>query len=272
MCRWLAYSGPPLRMDALLLKPEHSFIRQSKHAWKSAYAVNGDGSGVGWYAAGGRPGLYRDIRPAWNDENLHNLAAHVRSHMFLAHVRATSGSAVQRSNCHPFGHGAWLFQHNGEVVDYPRLKRDLDLAVEPELYADMQGSADSERLFFLALSSGLSLDAPTALARMAGRVEALGRALGVDSPLVMTAALADGKRLYALRYSSHGRSPTLYYSKHPNALREHGGHEERLSGEGVIVLSEPLDEVSGHWTEVPEATLLTIEGGEVELAPFAPLG
>jgi len=270
MCRWIGYAGPELGMDALLLRPEHSFIRQSNHAWKSSYAVNGDGAGVGWYGPSGAPGMYRDTRPAWNDENLHSLAVHVRSHMFLAHVRATSGTAVQRTNCHPFRHGRWLLQHNGEIVEYPRLKQALDQLVAPELYAHMQGSADSERLLFLALTLGLEHDAPTALARMAGAVEALGRERGVANPLTMTLAVADGGRLFGVRYSSSGSSPTLYYSVHPHALRAGGGAEDLLPEGAVILVSEPLDEVSEHWREVPEATLVTVEQGEARLAPFAP--
>ena len=32
MCRWLAYSGSPIPMDALLYRPKHSLIDQSQHA------------------------------------------------------------------------------------------------------------------------------------------------------------------------------------------------------------------------------------------------
>jgi len=258
-------------MDALLLEPEHSFIRQSFSAWGSSYAVNGDGVGVGWYGEDASPGLYRDTRPAWNDENLLGLSGHVRSHLFLAHVRATSGSAVQRTNCHPFLHDRWLFQHNGEVRRFDRLKRELDLAVATELYPRLLGSADSERMFFLALTHGLDSDPRGALARMAGAIEAIGEANGVPECLTMTLALADGQRLFAVRYSSAGTSPSLYYSAQPKALRTRDSGEEILPDGGVIVLSEPLDGVSEHWREVGEGTLLLAEGGEVRLEPFAPL-
>jgi len=210
MCRWLAYAGPPLRMDTLLLRPEHSFIRQSVHAWKASHAVSGDGAGVGWYGREGEPGVYRDTRPAWNDENLHSLAVHVSSHMFLAHVRATSGTPIQRSNCHPFRHDGWLFQHNGDIGEYHRLKRTLDQAVRQDLYASMQGSTDSERMLFLALTLGLEQDPPRALARMAGEIELVGRTAGVGEPLRMTVAAADGRRIFAARYSSGGYSTSVY--------------------------------------------------------------
>ena len=270
MCRWIAYSGSELRMDSLLLRPEHSFIRQSNHAHHSSYAVNGDGVGVGWYGEGGAPGLYRDTRPAWNDENLHSLAIHVRSRMFLAHVRASSGSAIQRTNCHPFRFGHWLLQHNGEIVRFGELKQRLDQLVAPELYAHMQGSSDSERLLFLALSSGLDSDAPRALALMVGCIEALGRERDVANPLTMTLAVADGRRLFGVRYSSSGNSPTLYHSVHPHALRERGGREDLLPPDSVLLVSEPLDEVTEHWREVPEGTLITVENGEARLEPFVP--
>jgi predicted glutamine amidotransferase len=268
MCRWIAYAGPELSLSDLLLRPEHSFIQQSFHAWKSSYAVNGDGVGVGWYGGGSTPGLYRETRPAWNDENLRSLAQHVRSGMFLAHVRATSGSAIQRSNCHPFRHGRWLFQHNGEISGYRGLRRDLDLAIAPELYAHMEGSADSERLFYLALTQGVDRDVPAALTAMVKAVEAAGQRHGHPRPLKMTAAISDGRRLFALRYSSDGDSPSLFYSRHPHALRTRSGRDELLPDGGVIVLSEPLDEVSEHWSEVPEGTLLEIEEGEVREQSF----
>lgn len=270
MCRWLAYTGTPLRLDTLLLKPERSFIRQSMHAWHSSYAVNGDGFGVGWYGPQATPGIFRDTRPAWNDENLESLAAHIRSHLFLAHIRASSGSPIQRSNCHPFRHGRWLFQHNGEIAGFDQLKRDLDLAIQPELYPYLAGSTDSERLFFLALSCGLEKDPSAALARMAGIVEALGKQHKIRQPLSMTLAAADGERLFAVRYSSSGHSPTLYCTNHLGVVREEDGEEEKLPADVTIILSEPLDQVSEHWQPVPEGTMVVARRGTVELSPFKP--
>src|SRR4051795_13473200 len=109
MCRWLAYSGSPLAISDLLYRPEHSLIDQSLHSKLGAETTNGDGFGVGWYDATDEPGVFRSIEPAWNDANLRELSKHIRSRLVFAHIRASSGSPVQQTNCHPFRYGNWLF-------------------------------------------------------------------------------------------------------------------------------------------------------------------
>ncbi|MEJ2372121.1 MAG: class II glutamine amidotransferase, partial [Gemmatimonadales bacterium] len=90
MCRWLAYSGESIHLEELLLKPERSLIEQSLQA-RSGTTTNGDGFGVGWYGDAETPGLFKSVRPAWNDANLLSMAAHLSSPLFVAHVRATTG-------------------------------------------------------------------------------------------------------------------------------------------------------------------------------------
>jgi len=159
MCRWLAYSGSPILIEELLYGPDHSLIDQSRHARMGVDTTNGDGFGVGWYSADTEtPAVFRSIEPAWNDRNLREVTAHVHSPLFLAHIRASTGTAVQQTNCHPFRHGEWLWVHNGLVRDFHLIKRDLALAVDESLYAEMEGSADSEMLFYLALTFGLEDD------------------------------------------------------------------------------------------------------------------
>src|SRR5688500_19492935 len=151
MCRWLAYSGSPIRLEELLVKRDRSLIDQSLHSRLGATTTNGDGFGVGWYDGGETPRLYRSTHPAWNDRNLRELAAGIRSPLFLAHIRASTGTAIQETNTHPFRHGRWLFMHNGLVRDFGRLRRELLLAVDPALLPEIEGSTDSELLFHLAL-------------------------------------------------------------------------------------------------------------------------
>jgi predicted glutamine amidotransferase len=71
-----------------------SLIDQSPHSRLGAETTNGDGFGVGWYDAAPVPGVFRSIEPAWNDANLRELAGHVSSPLFFAHIRAAIGSAV----------------------------------------------------------------------------------------------------------------------------------------------------------------------------------
>lgn len=174
MCRWMAYSGEPILAEDLLFRPEHSLIDQSLHAHLGESATNGDGFGIGWYGEGSEPAVYKSIEPAWNDSNLREIAGQVRTPMLLAHVRYSTGTAVQRSNCHPFRHGKWLWVHNGLLRGFHEIRRDLVLAVDPALFPDMEGSTDTEALFYLALTFGLGDDPFGAVARAVGYVEDVG--------------------------------------------------------------------------------------------------
>ncbi|MDF9863931.1 putative glutamine amidotransferase [Methylorubrum pseudosasae] len=109
MCRFLAYLGEPVFLNELVCAPTHSLVHQSLHASEAKTETNGDGFGIGWYGEHAEPGLYRDICPAWSDENLVNLCRQVRARTFFAHVRAATGTATTRANCHPFAHGRHLF-------------------------------------------------------------------------------------------------------------------------------------------------------------------
>ena len=126
---------------------------------------HGDGFGVGWYDAAPVPGVFRSIEPAWNDQNLRELAGHVSSPVFFGHIRAAIGSAVQQTNCHPFRYGRWLFMHNGFIDGFAAIKRDLVLAVDESLFPEIKGQADTEVLFYLALTCSLEDDPPDAVAR-----------------------------------------------------------------------------------------------------------
>jgi predicted glutamine amidotransferase len=275
MCRWLAYSGSPILLDELLYKTEHSLIDQSLHARLGVETTNGDGFGVGWYGATSEtPAIFRSIEPAWNERNLRELASHVESPLFLAHIRASTGTAVQQTNCHPFRFGKWLWVHNGLVREFPRVKRELALVVDKSLYTDIEGSTDSELLFYLALTLGLEDDPPGAVERMVGLVEEAGRRQGIEHPIQMTIGTADGTNVWAFRYSSEGKSRSLYYSTNVRTLREMYPERPRLqevSDESRIIVSEPIVELAGAWNEVPESSYGVVQEGEDELRPFRPV-
>jgi predicted glutamine amidotransferase len=273
MCRWLAYSGSPVLLEELLYKPKHSLIDQSLHSTMGAETTNGDGFGVGWYGIDDVPGVFHSIEPAWNDRNLRELAGHLSSRLVFAHIRASSGSPVQQTNCHPFRYGKWLWMHNGLIADFHVVKRELVLAIDPALYPFIEGSTDSETFFYLALTMGLQDDPPGAVERAVGFVEHVGRTAGVEHPIQMTVATTDGERLWAFRYSSEGKSRSLFYSTRVDTLREQ--HPDvailrQVSDESRLVVSEPLGDLKGAWNEVPESQYGVVQAGQDELHPFTP--
>jgi len=274
VCRWLAYYGDPVPIETFVLRRKHSLIDQSLNSQLGATTTNGDGFGIGWYdELGGLPGTYRSVHPAWNDRNLRELAAHIRSPLFFAHIRASTGTAVQETNAHPFRHGRWLFMHNGVVREFARLRRALLLAVDPELMPQIEGSTDSELMFHLALTFGLEEDAVAALERMAGFVEDVAEEHGVENPLQISVAVADGERIVAARYSSEGRSGSLFFSTDARALKKLYPDIDEIQGlsdEARGVVSEPLGDLVGAWNEVPESSVGIVQAGEDELRPFTP--
>jgi len=277
MCRWNAYVGQPLLMGELLFRTQHGLIDESLHSRMGAETTNGDGFGVGWYGAADPsvPARYRSVNPAWNDINLRELADHVVSPLFLAHIRAAIGSPVQQTNCHPFRHGRWLFVHNGMINGFRDLRRELLLAVDPSLFQGITGSTDSELLFHLALTLGLEDDPLGAMEAAVGLVERKANERGIPQPVQMTVGISDGQRLWAARYSTQHDSRTLFVSQDIDALRRlHPDNErlQRLSEGDRVVVSEPLVDLPGAWIEVPESTALRVEGGAVEQVPFSPAG
>lgn len=274
MCRWLAYSGSPIDIDRLLLAPKNSLIAQSLNATMGATVSNGDGFGLGWYGERDTPALFHSIEPAWSDRNLRELAGAVRTRMLFAHIRAATGTPVQKTNCHPFRHGRWLWMHNGFIREFARIKRELALAVAPALYPFIEGSTDSELFFYLALTLGLEADPPGAVARAVHRIEEIGRGHGIENPIRMSIATSDGVRLWAFRYSTERDSPSLFYSKDVPTLRATYPDNPNFADycdDARVVVSEPLGELRGIWSEVPESSYGVVQkGGADSLHPFVP--
>jgi predicted glutamine amidotransferase len=274
MCRWLGYFGSPLRLEDLVYNPTHSLIEQSRSARLTSHVTNADGFGLDWYGTRSLPGVYRSVSPAWSDRNLQELCAQLESPLFLAHIRASTGTPVQQTNCHPFRHGRWLFVHNGFVAQHERLRRDLVLAVDPRLFVHIEGTTDSELLFFLALTFGLDDEPLPALERMVGFVEATAGRQEVAEPLQMTAGLSDGERLYAVRYASGEVVPnSLYVSHDVRDVRLLYPEDERfrhVSDEARAVVSEPLASLPGLWREVPPSSALVVQPGAYDEVEFAP--
>jgi len=255
MCRWAAYIGEPIFLDEVVTRPGQSLITQSMKASEAKTETNGDGFGLAWYGDRETPGLYHDVLPAWADDNLLSLAHQVQSRLFLAHVRAATGTATSRMNCHPFVVGKWSFMHNGQAGGYAGFRRKVDMSIDETCYNHRHGTTDSEAIFLMAMGAGLTEDPKSALEVATGRMEALSRASGQTPHMRMTVAISDGGNLYCARYASDKHAPTLYH---------------RSMDGGRVVVSEPLDKSTGDWEAIPAGSFAVVNAGGVELSDFRP--
>ena len=256
MCRFLAYRGPSIYLEDLIASPCHSLIHQSLSAEEAKATTNGDGFGVGWYGEREDPGQYREVRPAWSDESLLSLARQVRSGLFFAHVRAATGTATTRANCHPFVRGRYMFMHNGQVGGWAKVRRAMESLIPDGLYAERAGTTDSEALFLRIIARIEEGEEPLAAMRATlAETRSLMRKAGVREALRFAAALTDGRDLYAVRFASDDKPPSLYVCEREDS---------------VIVASEPIDAARDCWLALGCGSALVARTGEpMRISPFA---
>lgn len=257
MCRWAAYVGEEVFLEDIVAAPCHSLIAQSHCAQEGKTQTNADGFGLAWYGARPEPGLYRDLLPAWSDPNLKSLCRQIRSGLFLAHVRASTGGATSRANCHPFVSGRWTFMHNGQIGGFEKIRRALEARLSDAFYDQIGGTTDSELFFMLALDAGLDADPQRAVSAAVAQVLDAQRRAGLDPSFKLTAAFADGEKLHAVRYAAGGSAPTLYTA----ATR---------CGEGRCLVSEPYDREDTDWQAVPPGSFVTVSEQSLIVRPFVP--
>ena len=245
MCRWMAYKGVSIYLEDWLLNSDHSLIEQSRSADLTKYTVNGDGFGIGWYGNKPEPGLFKSVRPAWNNSNLQSLAAHVASPLFLAHIRAATGTPIQETNSHPFQYNNWLLVHNGLIKNFKLLKKALMETIDEKYFQQILGSTDSEIIFYMLLTNGLDQDVSLAVNKTVDIIEAKAEKLQIKNVLNMTLGISNGDSIWAVRYSTAQKSSTLFYSC---AEVEKGCH--------LLVVSEPLEHGTLDWQTIEENSIL----------------
>ena len=255
MCRWIAYLGEPMFLEDFVTAPRQSLVVQSRSSKEARSAVNGDGFGLGWFNDRPHPGLFRDVRPAWSDENLLSLAHQIKARLFFAHVRASTGTATSRANCHPFSVGRWMFMHNGKIGNWDKVRRRVEQHIPDELFAHRYGTTDSEAIFLLALACGLDADPEAATGKALALIEREMAEAGCSEPLRFTAAFSDGARVYAVRYASSGTPETLYTRR-------------RRDNSGRLLVSEPLDDGRDDWQAVPPQSFVHMCDQKVQWRDF----
>ena len=166
--------------------------------------------------------------------------------MFFAHVRASTGPALARDNCHPFTVGRQMFMHNGQIGQFCAIKRRVEAMIPDDLYHHRSGTTDSEALFLASFAYGIDRDPIGGMAATLHAVHGLMLKAGLREALRFTACLTDGTDLFAFRWASDGRAPTLYW---------------RQTQGNLVVVSEPLDGDRAQWTEVPQGCVLVARHG-----------
>lgn len=246
----MAYVGPPVTLESLVLAPVHSLLHQSyRPKFQRHGVVNADGFGCGWYVPDLRvePAVYRRDKPIWSDRSFASIAGAISAGGILAAVRdATTGSPVEESSTAPFSEGGWLFAHNGrfEGFDGPEgvaLRRMLS----DRRTALVRGTSDSEVMF------GLILDR---MDQGSDPLEAVRWCVDICRELSSGAfnfLLMDEASIYATACGD-----SLF-------VLENGG---RTPG-GVVLASEPFDDDPA-WKPVAELSAVHVSGGRVSMAPL----
>lgn len=281
MCRFTMYLGPTIRLSSLVVEPKHSIIQQSAHSRDQDDPLNGDGFGVAWYVPdlSAEPALFRSVTPAWNNNNLLELARVVKSHTILAHVRAASKHGGQsEANCHPFRFGRYAFMHNGDIGDFAKLRRPLLASLGDQAFSTIQGNTDSEHLFGIIVDElvrypegGVTAMA-NALDRAVQRIVELGRDHGIGEPHYLNLALSDGIEAVACRFTTHDGYDGESLFVHTGRIYVCSKGECRMlapeTGKGcVLISSEPLSDDHG-WQPIPRNHLARIDrDGVVTLQP-----
>ena len=183
MCRWLAYSGSRSCSRSCSTSRDHSLIDQSLHSRLGVETTNGDGFGVGWYDDGPHAAAVPRHRPRMErpqparDRRPRPLPAVLRAHPGLDRHR---GAADQLPPVPP--RPLAVDAQRADRRASTRVKRELMLAVDPSLYPSIEGTTDSEVMFYLALTFGLEDDPAAAVARMVGLRGGAGRAARRRAP------------------------------------------------------------------------------------------
>ncbi len=272
MCRLVAYVGPRILLDDILVKPENSIVMQSLHARESSIPTNGDGFGLGWYAPhiSSEPALFKSISPAWNDRNLLHLTAKIESPAFFAHVRAASAGGVTHYNCHPFIQDEWMLMHNGGIDNFIAVKRHIRRLLDDDIYNWIKGETDSEHLFalFLQLAKGQDLSQLSVVADVLEatfqQIEELVNRVNEKSESYYNVCLTDGKRLIASRYCTRKdiTPETLHYaigSRFVVKNKRHHMTHEKGKRQCALITSEKLTNSDAEWETVPVNHLLLID-------------
>ena len=249
MCRHLAYVGPPVTLEKLIIKPEHSLLQQAfAPRYQTHGTINADGFGVGWYDRDKRaePARYRTTRQIWADPSFASISGLVSSNAVLAAVRSASpGMAVEETSTPPFTDGPWLFSHNGFVPGFSTgvgraLRRKVSERARTRWRARRTPSSCSRSCW---TGSTPARRPAEALVSVVGLVDELTTAR-------LNLLLTDGERVAATAC----RNSLFVFD------------DRQLTG-AVVIASEPYDD-DPSWEVVEDGSVVELGDDKLEIRPF----
>ena len=260
MCRLYAlHANEPTRVECSLVLAQNALMRQSRGDREGL--MHGHGWGVADYA-GGLPVIEKQSWAAFDGEHFQKKAAKVYANTVIAHVRRATVGPPGIENTHPFGHGRWIFAHNGTVPAFDRVRPMLLDAMESLHRNQIHGATDSEHLFRYLLSAwsrhperGLLDIVQQCLAQ----VVAWSREVAPDSKVGLNIVLSDGDVVVGSRLDR-----TLWFLEReflyhcPICDKPHVHHDPKADYRAVEVASEPLTDEPG-WKEVPNGTVFRVD-------------
>jgi len=294
MCRMLAYAGPPVLLDELLVKPDSSLVHQVIEARMLAM-LNLAGFGLAAWddamADPANPLIYRSTEVAIFDPNLRALAAKLNVRMAVAHLRGIPYDghvAVNRESLHPFrlAGSPLVLAHNGDLADFGAMRFDLLDYIRPEIARAIPAMTDSAWLHALVLSG---LDDPAgpftadeilrAVERALTAIRKVRDRIGIRRSSSVNLTIADGRNLVGVRFTFDfgvfDKPPfqggveflSLWYTL--GARYGFADGEWKMTGgdgAATIIASEPLTRDVSTWAEVPEYGALLVEGARRRVA------
>ena len=160
MCRVLAYIGPEVPLEDLLVKPLNSLVNQALDPERYP-ELHLAGWGFGAWSEHllkpEDPFIYRRPMAAFYDDNATRMIPSLQTSTMLGHVRAASYDSkvvLADENCHPFSFDEtpWILAQNGNLPGWMLLQRELLKHCEDRYLQQMRGTTDTEFLYVLLLS------------------------------------------------------------------------------------------------------------------------
>ena len=271
MCRWMGWSGQPVDLEELLFKAEHGLIDQSLHSRMGVETTNGDGFGIGWYGRRRRARRRHSVAPAWGDENLRELAAHIESPCSSRTCARPPAPRSSRPTATRSATGAGCSCTTASSTASSHAPR-ADARRRPRRCSTGDRGLDRLRGAVPPRADLRARGRPGRRARAADRLRRGHRGQArIENPVQTSIGVTDGERLWAFRYSTEARSRTLFVSADGARATRSVSRQRALASPTRTASSSPSrSPTPGAWHEIPESTVADRPAGRRRHVPFHP--